>query len=69
MTNREKAERYDALMVAIKVTLEGYKRRQREHDRQYHEAQALGIIGAYSKGLSDAYWHVIADLERWLRDA
>lgn len=67
MTNHEKAERYDALMAAIKVTLEGYRRRQRTHDRQYQEAQVLGIIGAYSKGLSDAYCHIIADLERWLR--
>lgn len=67
MTNREKAERYDALMAAIKFKLECYRRRQRGHDRQYQVAQTLGLIGAYNKGLSDAYCHVIADLEWWLR--
>lgn len=67
MTNREKAERYDALMTAIKYTLECYKERQRTHDLRYHEAQTLGLIGAYSKGRSDAYSCIIADLERWLR--
>ena len=65
MTTKEKAERYDALQVAIKITLEGYRRRAKEHERQYYEAQAIGITGAYSKGLSDGFDHVIADLERW----
>lgn len=65
LTAKEKADRYDSLQMAIKITLEGYKRRRDEHDRQYSEGQALGLIGAYSKGLSDAFSHVIADLERW----
>ena len=65
MTTKEKATRYDALQVAIKLTLEGYRRRAKEHERQYYEAQAIRVIGAYSKGLSDGFYHVIADLERW----
>lgn len=65
LTTEEKADRYDALQMAIKITLEGYKRRQKEHDRQYKEAKDLGLIGAYSKGLSDAFCHVIDDLTRW----
>ena len=65
MTTKEKAERYDALQVAIKLTLEVYRRRAKEHERQYYEAQAFGVIGAYSKGLSDAFYSVSRDLERW----
>ena len=65
LTTKEKAKRYDALQMAIKITLEGYRRRRDEHDRQYRESDGVGFIGVYAKGLSDAYCHVIADLERW----
>ena len=65
LTTKEKADRYDALQMAIKITLAGYRRRRDEHDRQYKEAGELGVIGAYSKGLSDAFGHVIEDLTRW----
>ena len=68
LTRKEKAERYDALQMAIRITLEGYRRRRDEHERQYREAKDVGIIGAYSKGLSDGFSHVIADLERWRDD-
>lgn len=64
LTPREKADRYDALQMAIKITLEGYRRRRDEHERQYREATEVGVIGAYTKGLSDAFSHAIADLER-----
>ena len=66
LTTKEKADRYDALQMAIKITLEGYRRRRDEHDRQYSEATDVGVIGAYTKGLSDAFSHAIADLERWV---
>lgn len=65
MTTKEKASRYDALQVAIKITLEGYRKRAKEHERQYNEAKELGLVGAYTKGLSDGFYHVIQDLERW----
>ena len=65
LTTQEKAERYDALQMAIKITLENYKKHRSGYDRQYREAQDLGLVGAYTKGLSDAFGHVIADLERW----
>ena len=65
LTTKEKANRYDALQMAIKITLEGYRRRRDEHDRQYKAAENVGVTGAYSKGLSDAFSHAIADLERW----
>ena len=65
LTTKEKAERYDALQMAIQITLEGYRKRRDTHHRQYKDAQSAGIIGAYSKGLSDAFAHVVNDLERW----
>ncbi len=68
LTTKEKAERYDALQMAIKITLAGYRRRRDEYDRHYKEAVPLGIKNIYSKGLSDAFSHVITDLERWSED-
>ena len=65
LTTEEKADRYDALQMAIKITLERYRRHRDEHDRQYREMPGVGVIGAYTKGLSDAFSHAIADLERW----
>ena len=52
--------------MAIKITLDGYRRRRDTHDLQYKEAEDIGLIGAYTKGLSDAFSHVIGDLERWV---
>ena len=65
LTTKEKAKRYDALQMAIKITLEGYRKRAGTHSRQYRESDGVGFIGVYAKGLSDAYRHVIADLEKW----
>ena len=65
LTTKEKADRYDALQMAIKFTLESYKRRQKAFDRQYEVGKDLGLIGAYSKGLSDSLCYVIEDLTRW----
>ena len=66
LTTKEKAARYDALQMAIRITLEGYRKRAGTHDRQYRASDGVGFIGVYAKGLSDAYRHVIADLERWI---
>ena len=65
MTTKEKAERYDSLQVAIKCTLDGYRKWARYYERTYNRADELGVIDAYSKGLSDGFYRVIADLERW----
>ena len=66
LTKEEKANRYDALQVAIKHTIESYKRRRDDCDKRYHEAVELGVIGSYNKGLSDAYCMTVSDLERWV---
>ena len=67
MTNKEKAERYDALMAAIAVTKTSYQRMRDDCERRYSEAQELGIIGSYSKGLADGFSRIVVDLERWSR--
>jgi len=66
MTNKEKAERYDALMAAIAVTKISYQRLRDDCERRYSEAKELGIIGSYSKGMADGCSRIVADLERWL---
>lgn len=66
LTAKEKAERYDALQVAIKFKLELYVKRRDDFNMQYREAQELGVIGSYSKGQSDAFALVVDDLRRWV---
>ena len=66
LTKEEKANRYDSLQVAIKHTIDSYKRRRDASEKSYRDAQDVGIIGAYQKGLSDGYSLVVADMERWI---
>ena len=65
LTAKEKANRYDALQMAIYHTVESYKRRLETDEKRYVEAQDFGVIGSYSKGMADALSMVIADIERW----
>ena len=65
LTTKEKADRYDALQMAIKFTLNSYRERKDVHDQHAREEQRAGFLGAYSIGMSDAFGHAIADLERW----
>jgi len=62
---KEKTEKYDALQTAIKFTIEAYKHRCDEADKNYQNDGKFGNIAAYNKGIADAYRCVIADLERW----
>ena len=64
LSNKEKAERYDALQVAIKFRLELYVKRRDDFNKQYREAQEMGVIGSYTKGQSDAFALVVDDLRR-----
>lgn len=65
LTKSEKASRYDALQAAIRYTLEAYRKRQHECDEHY-SAYGAGPLGAYSKGMADAYSQAAETLERWL---
>ena len=65
LTMKERADRYDALQAAIRVTRDFYRRARDHADKQYREAKELGLIGAYSKGLSDGYSQMLDYLERW----
>jgi len=60
LTEKEKADRYDALQTAFKYTKERYADRKSEAQKDNS-----GIIGAYNKGLADAYAYMIEDIERW----
>lgn len=62
LTTKEKADRYDALRVAIENAIEIYRRRQYDAKNNYKDAS---IIGAYNKGLADAYEATIQTLERF----
>ena len=66
LTQKEKADRFDALQAAFTATYKRWKERQEESRKIYDEAFETSIIGAYNKGLSDAYKAVIDDLERWI---
>ena len=57
----EKAARYDALQVAIECNIKNYKRRAKEAGDRYREAD---VLGAYNKGLADAYRDAVEMLEK-----
>lgn len=63
LTEKEKADRFDALQTAFKVSKGYYERMRADADRRYIDA---GPIGAYNKGLSDGYGRILDDLERWM---
>ena len=66
LTKEEKSARWDALQVAIRFTAETYRARRQEQLRNYEAYGAdTGILGAYSKGMADAYGLMIETLERW----
>ena len=63
LTDKEKADRFDALQAAFKHTKQMYEKRREDAEKRYKEAT---VIGAYNKGLSDGYGYIIDDLERWI---
>lgn len=63
LTEKEKADRFDALQTALKITRDGYIRLRKDADLRYTEAS---VIGAYNKGLSDGYRRILDDIERWI---
>lgn len=63
LTEKEKADRFDALQVAFKYTKEQVDERRRMCNQRYSDSS---VIGAYNKGLFDGYGYFIEALERWL---
>lgn len=66
LTKEEKAARYDALQTAIRYTATAYRSRRAECQKRYEAYGAdTGVIGAYNKGMADAFEQTIETLERW----
>jgi len=63
LTEKEKADRFDALQTAFLITQKRYTAQKLDATSKYRDAS---IIGAYNKGLADAYEQVLDDLERWI---
>lgn len=63
MTDKQKAEKFDALKIAIQYNVKSYKNRHVESLSKYmtHE----GIIKGYDKGQADAYEEFVNVLEAW----
>ena len=67
LAKEEKADRFDALQAAIRFALETYLTRQTECLRNYEAYGAdTGILGAYNKGMADAYGQMAEMLGRWM---
>ena len=66
LTNKEKAARWDALQAAIRATAKAYRTRQIECQKNYEAYGAdTGVLGAYNKGMADAFGQAADTLERW----
>ena len=59
LTIKEKAERYDALQVAIDLMLDSYKRREQDAKANY---KGVDVISIYNKGKADAYNNICKTL-------
>lgn len=66
LTKEEKAERYDALQVAIKHTISIYRKLRDESYEKYERYGQEGTFGAYNFGFSDGVGFALKDLERWV---
>ena len=67
LTKAEKAARYDALQVAIRYMAKQYRTRRTECLQRYEAYGAdTGVLGAYNKGMADAYEVSAEVLERWV---
>ena len=67
LTKAEKAARYDALQAAIRYMAKQYRTRRAECLQRYEAYGAdTGVLGAYNKGMADAYEVSAEVLERWV---
>lgn len=64
LTQKEKADRYDALQVAIKQTLKNYQGRAKESRDRADEGN--GAIHTLHLGFYEAYREIVEDLKRWV---
>ena len=64
LTQKEKAERLDALQAAIEHTLKVYRDREKSLMEFYYRSPS-STEGIINYGGSVAYRNVIEDLERW----
>lgn len=70
LTIKEKAARYDALQVAIKLNIENLQRRKKDAQSQYDKNlifNTVGIISAYNKGIADTCEDMITTLTAFTR--
>lgn len=66
LSKEEKASRWDALQAAIRFMAKQYRTRRTECLQKYEAYGAdTGVLGAYNKGMADAYGQMIETLERW----
>lgn len=66
LTKAEKAARYDALQTAIRYMAKQYRARRTECLQKCETYGAYtGVLGAYNKGMADAYELAAEVLERW----
>lgn len=67
LTKAEKAARYDALQTAIRYMAKQYRTHRTECLQKYEAYGAdTGVLGAYNKGMADAYEVSAEVLERWV---
>lgn len=64
LTQKEKADRYDALQAAIKHTLKNYNDRAKRSKEKADEGN--GVIHSLHLGYYEAYREIVSDLKRWV---
>ena len=65
LTTKEKANRYDALQVAIEINIKTYKSRRQDAQSRYDKGTVcdrVDMIAAYNKGIADTCEDVLTML-------
>lgn len=66
LTQKEKADRYDSLMVAIEYYRTIYKDRARVYEEVIKNKDDMNVLDSFNYGMAKCYEGVVEDMGAWL---
>lgn len=66
LTQKEKADRYDSLMVAIEYYRTIYRDRARSYEESIQNKDDMNVLDGFKHGMAKCYEGVVEDMGAWL---
>lgn len=66
LTQKEKADRYDALQTAIKWTIEEYRKQAKRYESSINDSNNMKALEILDYGRATQLKDCIADMEKWV---